>query len=36
MHQLLGQVEQGGPRPSGVEGESSVEVEMVGCCLLDC
>jgi hypothetical protein len=37
MNQLLRQVEEGGPRPCGVEGESSVEVwrlEMVGSCLL--
>jgi hypothetical protein len=33
MNQLLGQVEEGGPRPCGVEGES---VEMVGSCLLGC
>jgi hypothetical protein len=26
VNQLLGQVEEGGPRPCGVEGESSVEV----------
>jgi hypothetical protein len=35
MDQLLVQVEEGGPRPCGVEGESSVEsVEMVGSCWL--
>ncbi len=37
MDQLLVQVEEGGPRPCGVEGESSVEVwtvEMVGICWL--
>jgi hypothetical protein len=36
MDQLLVQVEEGGPRPCGVEGESSVEVwrwwEVAGCC----
>jgi hypothetical protein len=39
MNRLLGQVEEGGPRPCGVEGENSVEVwrwqEVIAYCLLD-